>query len=223
MEIRYFRAEHEKEQGNTAYKRGNYEQAIEFYQSAHSIEPEMPHYQLNLAAAYLKLHDYAAAERACDVALSQHRSVKGYWRRAQARKSLGRFEDAAKDLRNVLKIQPENVEAQAELSILSSLHPGSSNLDVTSAQSASSSTSAMSPNFEPKQRKELPFPRTGADDRKLKITPLPLTLDIPADMSFSVSSNSAKGPRQPPMLLSSNKLTATLTYPSWERYVVSRG
>lgn len=44
-------------QGNIAFKEGKYEKAIERYKLAHQIEPEMPHYQLNLAAAYLKINE----------------------------------------------------------------------------------------------------------------------------------------------------------------------
>lgn len=55
MEWRFLRAEHEKERGNAAFRRGSFENAVEYYELAHQIEPELPHYQLNLAAAYLKL------------------------------------------------------------------------------------------------------------------------------------------------------------------------
>ncbi|KAH8094543.1 hypothetical protein BXZ70DRAFT_947956 [Cristinia sonorae] len=118
MEWRYFRAEHEKEQGNVSFKKGDYESAIERYKTAHQVEPEMPHYQLNLAAAYLKLQRWMEAETACDTALSQHKSVKGHWRRAQARKAQKKYADAIKDLRAVLRIQPSNMEAQEELRAL---------------------------------------------------------------------------------------------------------
>ncbi len=43
-------------QGNAAFKKGDYIAAIERYKAAYRIEPELPHYQLNLAAAYLKLN-----------------------------------------------------------------------------------------------------------------------------------------------------------------------
>lgn len=74
MEWRYLRAEHEKElvryhvtilvnptnsvmlQGNAAFRKEDYEGAAKLYQAAHDIESELPHYQLNLAAAYLKLN-----------------------------------------------------------------------------------------------------------------------------------------------------------------------
>lgn len=39
---------------------------------------------------------WSAAERACTAAISQHKSTKGYWRRAKARKMLNRPEEAAK-------------------------------------------------------------------------------------------------------------------------------
>jgi Flp pilus assembly protein TadD len=45
-------------QGNAAFRKGDYEAAVKLYESAHEIESELPHYQLNLAAAHLKLNKY---------------------------------------------------------------------------------------------------------------------------------------------------------------------
>jgi RNA polymerase II-associated protein 3 len=42
-----------------AFRQGDYEMAVKHYEVAHEIEPELPHYQLNLAAAHLKLSKYA--------------------------------------------------------------------------------------------------------------------------------------------------------------------
>ena len=75
MEWRYLKAEREKEsvsaaresqrqwslmthsiQGNAAFRTGDYNLAVQHYEKAHEIEPELPHYQLNLAAAHLKLN-----------------------------------------------------------------------------------------------------------------------------------------------------------------------
>lgn len=33
--------------------------AVKYYEVAHAVEPELPHYQLNLAAAHIKLSKYA--------------------------------------------------------------------------------------------------------------------------------------------------------------------
>ncbi|OBZ72562.1 RNA polymerase II-associated protein 3 [Grifola frondosa] len=144
MEWRYLRAEREKEQGNVAFKKGEYEVAIERYKAAHQIEPEMPHYQLNIAAAYLKLRNYINAEKACDMALGQHKSLKGHWRRAQARKLQGRIDEAIKDLRAVLRIQPTNAEALAELTALLPPEPTQSNIASTDVASSSSTLPASS-------------------------------------------------------------------------------
>lgn len=102
-------------QGNKAFRLGDYHAAIKHYTAAYDVEPELPYYQLNIAAAHLKLSksvsvhsqiiifpssdeslSWMAAEKACNVALNQHRSSKGFWRRAKARKELGRNNEAIK-------------------------------------------------------------------------------------------------------------------------------
>lgn len=42
-------------QGNNAFRSQDFETAIKQYTKAFDIEPELPHYQLNIAAAHLKL------------------------------------------------------------------------------------------------------------------------------------------------------------------------
>jgi tetratricopeptide (TPR) repeat protein len=58
MEWRYVKAEREKEEGNVAFRKGDFVLAVKHYEAAYQIEPELPHYQLNLAAAHLKLSKY---------------------------------------------------------------------------------------------------------------------------------------------------------------------
>ncbi|KAF9262423.1 hypothetical protein L218DRAFT_960239 [Marasmius fiardii PR-910] len=123
MELRYLKAEKAKEEGNQAFRKGEFEKAVTHYEAAHKIEPELPHYQLNLAAAHLKLSNWIEAEKACTKALGQHRSGKGLFRRAKARKMLGREDEAIKDLRAILKLQPSNAEARAELLALLRAQP----------------------------------------------------------------------------------------------------
>ena len=55
--------------GNLAFKKGEYGHAIKYYENAYRIEPELPHYQLNLAAAYLKANKYVT-RRSLDPALT---------------------------------------------------------------------------------------------------------------------------------------------------------
>ncbi|KAG8914153.1 hypothetical protein FRC01_004198, partial [Tulasnella sp. 417] len=118
VEIRYLKAEREKEAGNSAFKEGRYLDAIEAYTQAWVTEPEMPHYQLNIAMAQLKLQNWMAAEEACTKSLNLHRSEKGFWRRAKARQMLGRTQEAVEDLREILKLEPNNIEALSELNSL---------------------------------------------------------------------------------------------------------
>lgn len=226
MEWRYLRAELEKEQGNIAFKQGKYLKAIERYQLAHQIEPEMPHYQLNLAAAYLKIDEWVKAEQACDVALAKHRSVKGHWRRSQARKGQGRIEDAIQDLRAVLRLQPSNPDAVAELARLAPPKHKSRNGSKPSSSSATGplpkrswQTSSPPP---ANVQEDLPFIRTYRDDFKLKISVLPLAIDVPVDLPppFIGANEKVKSP--PPASTSVATRLETFSYPSWDRYVIQK-
>ncbi|GLB44776.1 putative tetratricopeptide repeats [Lyophyllum shimeji] len=187
MEWRFFKAEREKEEGD-------FKKAVRHYEVAHDIEPELPHYQLNLAAAHLKLSNWMEAEKACTKALSQHRSSKGYYRRARARRMLNRPDEAIKDLRAVLKLQPTNAEAIAELASLlppdrpspkpnikqsNTPSPGSSSSapippsSSTSSSGTKKSGSGAEPTKRTEQSKQPPWPRTKADERRLKVVLIP--------------------------------------------------
>ncbi|KAF9231129.1 hypothetical protein BU15DRAFT_56546 [Melanogaster broomeanus] len=233
MEVRYLRGEKEKELGNAAFRRGDFELAVRHYQAAHAVEPEMPHYQLNIAAAYLKLNNWIEAENACTTALSQHRSIKGYYRRAKARRMIGRTDEAIKDLRAALRIQPSNTEALEEmLSLLppdrspppSPLYP-----DEAASSSLGGGTSATlhcptPPDHDhlhlhrPKPAKQLPFSRTKADDRKLKIMPIPVMFEVPEYIPGDPSST-WKSTRAHRVKNVTTK-TETFLFPSWEKYSV---
>ncbi|KAG9316137.1 hypothetical protein JVU11DRAFT_3814 [Chiua virens] len=234
MEVRYLRAEREKELGNAAFRRGDYETAVSHYQAAHIVEPEMSHYQLNIAAAYLKLSNWIEAENACSKALSQHRSIKGYYRRARARRMMGRTEDAIKDLRAALRIQPSNTEALEEMLSLVPSQPSPSPTPSYPDEAASSSIGGTSatprniPSSNPNQfqipkskpQKQLPFGRTKADDRRLKIVPIPVMFEVPeyaaGDASSTWKSTRAQRPKN------DTTKTETFVYPSWEKYAVKQ-
>jgi hypothetical protein len=90
--MRYLVAEEYKEDGNHAFKRGEYESAVEFYTSAHKSEPRLPIYLLNRAMAELKLNRWDEAEMDCTAVLRKHRAnAKALWRRAKARRSLAQL------------------------------------------------------------------------------------------------------------------------------------
>ncbi|KAI0766787.1 hypothetical protein BC629DRAFT_1583643 [Irpex lacteus] len=248
MEWRYIRAEREKEQGNIAFKSGNYAQAIKHYKFAYQIEPEVPHYNLNLAAAYLKINEWMKAEQACDIALGQHRSVKGYWRRAQARKAQGRIPEAIKDLRSIIKLQPESPEATAELQKLApgtlqpkppkprqeppSAPPSSLSESSGSSSSAGPSAASCSTSRDPSLQQNPPsspdslgFTRSYKDDFKLKISSLPITIDIPVNLPPLVLGQNDRVTRSSLAALpppNSHTKLESFSYPSWERYMVQK-
>lgn len=90
-----------KEQGNAAFKNGDWATAIEAYTNA--IKCGKEHKQLgtfykNRAAAYLKLEKYEQVVRDCDKSLEyEPNEPKALYRRAQAKEQLGRFEEAYRD------------------------------------------------------------------------------------------------------------------------------
>ncbi|KAG8904655.1 hypothetical protein FRB99_001375 [Tulasnella sp. 403] len=179
IEMRYVKAEREKELGNRAFKHGRYTEAVEAYTRAHSIEPEVAHYQLNLAAAHLKLANWMEAEQACTKSLSLHRSEKGFWRRAKARQMLGKRDEAIQDLKDVLKLQPRNTEAIAELESLASSSPpldiarggiGGSGSTSSSNWNGAHGSSAFSGGSSSSSSK-FPFEFADSDFTKLKVIP----------------------------------------------------
>lgn len=146
------------------------------------------------------------------------------------------------DLRAVLKLQPSNSEALAELI---SLRPPKSS--ISSSPSASSSSGAQaepsSPHLhdrtgigKPKPPKPLPFARTKADDRKLKMallsTSLASVLPHSCDHLVEAFANSRGkeqidklsgkgGPGTRERLMEALR-SESVSYPSWDRYVVKR-
>jgi len=181
------------------------------------------------------------AEKACTKALGQHRSSKGYFRRARARRMMGREDEAMKDLRAILKLQPTNVDAIAELSSLASPSPTAVPLTQLPSSSSSKYKEAPAPlSYEhdrlhilrPKPPKQLPFARTKADDRKLKIVLLPMTVDTPVHYSCKAAVAPLPSSANEKQKWEVNELTKgasnvkmepeTFTYPSWDRYVVRR-
>lgn len=90
-----------KEQGNAAFKNGEWLAAKDAYTKA--IKCGDQHKQLatfykNRAAAYLKLEKYEQALKDCDKSLElEPNEPKALYRRAQAKENLGRYEEAYRD------------------------------------------------------------------------------------------------------------------------------
>ena len=137
------------------------------------------------------------------------------------------------DLRSALRIQPSNTEALEEiLSLLpsqSSVSPTPSYADGATSSSlcGTSATPCKIPlpnhNLQtpkPKSQKQLPFARTKADDRKLKIMSMPVMFEVPEYVPGDPSAT-LKSTRAQKMKNVTTK-TETFVYPSWEKYTVKQ-
>ncbi|KAJ6516667.1 hypothetical protein C8R47DRAFT_402041 [Mycena vitilis] len=110
-------------EGGELFKAGQYEAAATRYEAAIIVDTsKSPLYFSNLAAVYLKLEKFAHAESAANTSLVRDpKAIKSRYRRAVARKQMGRLAESLIDLVNLLAISPGNAEAAAafrETSIL---------------------------------------------------------------------------------------------------------
>merc|ERR1712032_221622 len=105
----------EKERGNTAFKAGKWDQAIERYTRGMQLDPYNCVLPANRAMALLKKSQYGAAEADCTLALSMDPTyVKALQRRASARTGLGKLAQAVTDYDEVLRLEAGNRAAQVE-------------------------------------------------------------------------------------------------------------
>ncbi|SPO23101.1 uncharacterized protein UTRI_01779 [Ustilago trichophora] len=110
------KAQEAKQQGNEAFGKKQYPEAIGFYSAAHVADPTEPTYPLNRAMAYIKLGKFVDAERDCTTALSlSPNNVKALYRRATAKAGADQLTSAIEDYEAVLRLDAGNVEARAGL------------------------------------------------------------------------------------------------------------
>ena len=154
------------------------------------------------------------------------------------------------DLRALIRLQPYNTEAIAELTLLLPRTPLSAQPTKGTAAGCSSSSAKDDRLDLPKPRlpKPLPFETTDDDKQRLKISNLPLTVDVPPNFEFMAAATAAAGmggkpppsgrkgkpkrtgprrgndmPTGPDTKKNAGKgQTMSFTYPNWERYLVKR-
>ena len=101
-----------KERGNALYAKADYHAAIAEYNQCAILLPLDPLPLSNRAQCWLKLRQWAEADRDCTAALElDGTNVKALYRRALARKGLGKIDEAAADVDRVLAIEPANKPA----------------------------------------------------------------------------------------------------------------
>lgn len=109
-----------KEDGNEAFKNGNWNSAIKLYTKAINAlqddSRDIAIYYKNRAAAYLKEEKYQEAVNDCDKSLEiVPTDPKALFRRCQALEKLERYEEAYRDARHVLNVDPSNKTIQPVL------------------------------------------------------------------------------------------------------------
>ncbi|XP_026806127.1 protein unc-45 homolog A [Rhopalosiphum maidis] len=114
-----------KEQGNTAFKTGNWLKALQCYTSALDLLKESTRDKSilykNRAAVYNKLGEFENAIRDCNASLDiVANDPKALFRRCCAYEQLGKYEEAYIDGKQCLSSDPTNKEIQP---VLSRLHP----------------------------------------------------------------------------------------------------
>ncbi|XP_037616866.1 RNA polymerase II-associated protein 3 isoform X2 [Sebastes umbrosus] len=106
----------EKDKGNTFFKDGKYDDAIECYTRGMCADPYNPVLPTNRATSFFRLKKYAVAESDCNLAIALDSNYfKAYARRGAARFALKKYESALEDYETVLKLDPGNAEAQTEV------------------------------------------------------------------------------------------------------------
>uniref|UniRef100_A0AAX7V6W6 RNA polymerase II-associated protein 3 n=1 Tax=Astatotilapia calliptera TaxID=8154 RepID=A0AAX7V6W6_ASTCA len=106
----------EKEKGNNFFKDGKYDYAIECYTRGMAADPYNPVLPTNRATSFFRLKKYAVAESDCNLAIAlDSKYFKAYARRGAARFALKKYEPALEDYEMVLKLEPDNTEAQNEI------------------------------------------------------------------------------------------------------------
>ncbi|ELU18522.1 hypothetical protein CAPTEDRAFT_219848 [Capitella teleta] len=106
------KAEREKDKGNEAFRSGDYEEALLYYQRSISIIPSVAATN-NRAQIYLKMKRWLSAIDDCNSVLKMDASnIKALLRRATAYQGQKEFVKAQTDVRKVLEKEPGNKRAQ---------------------------------------------------------------------------------------------------------------
>lgn len=117
-----------KNKGNDFYRNGRYNEAIAVYKECIDLCPENAIAHANRAMCFLKLQKFIECELDCTQCLKfDSNFIKAYLRRGIARKELKKYKLALQDFVKVLQLQPTNIQAFAEKSILLKLMKESKN------------------------------------------------------------------------------------------------
>ena len=98
-----------KEEGNAAFKAGQYELAVEKYSAALAEDPKAYAVYSNRSAAYLKLGKATAALKDAEACITWKGDfTRGWLRKGQAHEALSQWRDAVEAYRSGLDFDPSN-------------------------------------------------------------------------------------------------------------------
>ncbi|PNF36520.1 Serine/threonine-protein phosphatase 5 [Cryptotermes secundus] len=107
------KAEKIKEEANNCFKKQEYNKAIDLYSQAIELNPTVAVYYGNRSITYLKTECFGYALNDATKAIELDKTyVKGYYRRAGAHMSLGKFKLALRDYEAVMKAKPNDIDAK---------------------------------------------------------------------------------------------------------------
>ncbi|KAH9451185.1 hypothetical protein MJO28_009280 [Puccinia striiformis f. sp. tritici] len=140
-----------KDKGNEAFKKANFQAAVEHYTSAIKADPSDHVLPCNRAFARLKLQQWKLAEADCTKSLDllPEPNCKALFRRGTARRQLNKWNDALQDLKAALTLEPNNTSICAELeAVQSHLQENAKSLETPLPSKAPSSTSSTTSDSE---------------------------------------------------------------------------
>jgi len=109
-------AENWKNQGNTAFQKGQNSEAVKCYSKAVEIDPNNHVYYTNRATAYAGMEEWEKCLSDANKATSIKTDwVKGYFRKAQALIGLKRYEEGIVAYKRAVELDPKNEDITSRL------------------------------------------------------------------------------------------------------------
>lgn len=103
-------AEKYKNQGNDAFKAGDFGKAIEFYTYATELDPKNHIYFTNRSMCYFKMGDFTKSLRDAEKSVALNSSwTKGYYRAGMAQQELGNLKEALAHLEKAQESEPDTL------------------------------------------------------------------------------------------------------------------
>jgi len=109
-------AENWKNQGNTAFQKGQHQEAIKCYSKAIEIDSSNHVYYTNRATTYASMEDWEKCLNDSEKAINIKQDwVKGYFRKGQALVGLKRYEEGYVSYRKAVELDPKNEDITSRM------------------------------------------------------------------------------------------------------------